>query len=246
MLIFAQFQITCCLKIKISSVLNLGSWAAGNIAFYREKLEKKIVANESKYRNVSPYNYCSISSLLHGHNFLHLDHRYPVEWETISSSNVKNPNIRPIGVQIPHPVQEHHCYPTRGDLSLFFKLLLRSCSNIFQSWSGSGNFQIWESDPVQNPATIDPTKMYPWFILRNDHTDSCYCRNWKVTPDLGPVFHKIFTPDPVRKKNAESCRKRLRHCGSMATSAPHLRQDAVGLLHAWKFTPNPTCDFVES
>jgi len=32
------------------------------------------------------------------------------------------------------------------------------------------------------------------FYLRNDHTDSCYCRNWKVTPDPGPVSHKFLPP----------------------------------------------------
>jgi len=37
---------------------------------------------------------------------------------------------------------------------------------------------------VQTPATIiEPTVMYPCFYFRNDHTDSCYCRNWKMTPD---------------------------------------------------------------
>jgi len=36
--------------------------------------------------------------------------------------------------------------------------------------------------PVQTPATIiDPTVIYPCFYLRNDCTDSCYCRNEKVT-----------------------------------------------------------------
>jgi len=45
MLIFTQFQTARCLRIEMSSVWKLGSRAAGNIAFYREKLEKKIVAN---------------------------------------------------------------------------------------------------------------------------------------------------------------------------------------------------------
>jgi len=47
--------------------------------------------------------------------------------------------------------------------------------------------------PVQTPATIiNPTLIYPCFYLKNDHTDSCYCRNWKVTPNLGPVFLKFW------------------------------------------------------
>jgi len=49
--------------------------------------------------------------------------------------------------------------------------------------------------PVQTPATIiHPTVIYPCFYLRNYRTDSCYCRNGKVTP--GPVFHKFLTPSP--------------------------------------------------
>ena len=63
--------------------------------------------------------------------------------------------------------------------------------------------------PVQTPATIiDPTVIFPCFHLINDHTDSCHYRNWKVTPDPGPVIPKFLTPDP--KKNAESCQSRLR------------------------------------
>jgi len=55
--------------------------------------------------------------------------------------------------------------------------------------------------PVQNPATIiHPTVIYHCFYLRNYRTDSCYCRNGKVTPDPGPVFHKFLTPDPGPKK----------------------------------------------
>ena len=55
--------------------------------------------------------------------------------------------------------------------------------------------------PFQIRANIDPTEIYPCFYSRNDHADACYCRNWKLTPDLGPVFHKIKTlgPDPVAK-----------------------------------------------
>ena len=55
--------------------------------------------------------------------------------------------------------------------------------------------------PVQTPATIiEPTVIYPCFYLRNDRTDSCYCRNGKVTP--GPLFYKFSTrgPDPGPKE----------------------------------------------
>jgi len=70
-----------------------GSRAACNIAFFLEKQEKKIVANMiSKYRNFSWNNYYSISSLLHGHSFFHLDNPVPnpVETETLSNPNPKN------------------------------------------------------------------------------------------------------------------------------------------------------------
>jgi len=59
------------------------------------------------------------------------------------------------------------------------------------------------------------------FFLRNDHADFCYCRNWKVTPDPGPVFHKILTPFPDPKEKRKYCRSRLRHSRSMATSGAY-------------------------
>ena len=67
------------------------------------------------------------------------------------------------------------------------------------------NFWIWVrkffkyENPtlVQTPATIiDPIVIYPWFYLRNDHTDSFYCRNRKLTPDPDPFFHKFLTSWP--------------------------------------------------
>jgi len=60
--------------------------------------------------------------------------------------------------------------------------------------------QIRDPIPVQTTVTIiDPTLIYPRFYLRNDYTDSCYCRNAKVPQDQGPVFHKSLTP--VVKRN---------------------------------------------
>ena len=62
-------------------------------------------------------------------------------------------------------------------------------------------FKFENLTPVQTPATIiNPTIIYPCFYLRNDHKDSCYCRNWKVTPVLEPVFPKYLTPDPGPKE----------------------------------------------
>jgi len=37
-------------------------------------------------------------------------------------------------------------------------------------------------------------------FLRNNHTDSCYRRNGKVTPDQGPLFHRFLTTDPGPKE----------------------------------------------
>ena len=64
---------------------------------------------------------------------------------------------------------------------------------------GPAIFQIWESDSCSDSGCNHQsnTLIYPCFYLSNDHTDSCYCRNSKVTPDLGPVFRKFFTPGPV-------------------------------------------------
>jgi len=71
MLIFTQFQTICCLRIDMSSLWKLGSRAAGNIAFYVEKQEKKIDADMiSKYRNFSRYSYYSISTFFAWPQFL--------------------------------------------------------------------------------------------------------------------------------------------------------------------------------
>jgi len=103
---------------------------------------------------------------------------------------------------------------SRGDHSHFFRFRLRSCSKFFESRRQFYKFE--NPTPVQTPATIiDPTVIYPCFYSRNDRKD--YCRNGKVTPGPGPVFHKLLTP--VRKKNAESCRSRIRHSVFGAISA---------------------------
>jgi len=58
-------------------------------------------------------------------------------------------------------------------------------------------FKFENPTPVQTPVTIiDPTVIYPCFYLRNDRKDYCCCRNGKVTPVPGPVFHKFLTPGP--------------------------------------------------
>jgi len=58
-------------------------------------------------------------------------------------------------------------------------------------------FKYENSTPVQTPATIiDPTVICPWFYFRDDRTDPCYCRNRKLIPDPGLVFHKFLTSGP--------------------------------------------------
>jgi len=79
--------------------------------------------------------------------------------------------------------------------------------------------------PFQIRANIDPTEIYPCFYSRNDHADACYCRNWKLTPDLGPVFSqnkdsgsgsgcesKTQNPSGVDSGNPDSWPPLLRTC----------------------------------
>jgi len=62
-------------------------------------------------------------------------------------------------------------------------------------------FKFENPTPVQTPAAIiNPAVIYSCFYLRNHRTDSCYCRNGKMTPDPGPVFHKFLTPGPKEKR----------------------------------------------
>jgi len=79
--------------------------------------------------------------------------------------------------------------PTRGGRSYIFRLRIRYCS------------KFENPTPARTPAAIiDPTAIYPCFYLRNDRTDSCCCRNGKVTPDPGPVFHRFLDPAPGPKE----------------------------------------------
>ena len=72
-------------------------------------------------------------------------------------------------------------------------------------------FKFENTTAVQTPATIIvPTVIYTCSYLRNDHTDSCQCRNGKVTPDPGPVFHKFLTPDGGPNEKRRFLRGRLR------------------------------------
>jgi len=69
-------------------------------------------------------------------------------------------------------------------------------------------FKFENQTPLQTTARIiDTTVIYPCFYLINDHADSCYCLNWKVTPVRIWFFPNFLLW--VRKKNAESCRSRV-------------------------------------
>jgi len=58
---------------------------------------------------------------------------------------------------------------------------------------GPAILQIWESDSCSDSGyNHRSNRYYPCFYLRNISTDSCNCRNGKVTP--GPVFQKFLTP----------------------------------------------------
>jgi len=92
---------------------------------------------------------------------------------------------------------------TKGGRSHFFRLRLRSCSKMFES--GSANFSNCESDSCPDSGYNHQSNLnLPMFLLKNDRTDSCCCRNWKVTPDPVPVFPKFLTPgpDPVPKEKS--------------------------------------------
>jgi len=71
---------------------------------------------------------------------------------------------------------------------------------IFNPGLGKGPefFKFENPTPVQTPATIDSTEIYPCFYLRNDHADSCHGWKWKVTPDS--VFHKLLASVPKEKR----------------------------------------------
>jgi len=106
-------------------------------------------------------------------------------------------------------------------------------------------FKFENPTPVQTPATIiDPTAIYPCFYLRNDHTDSCFSRNEKVTPDPGLVFHKFLTPGPKEKRrilleSTPVIRIRSHLCKLPEVSTEPWTGSGLGILQV-------TCDFFGS
>ena len=100
-------------------------------------------------------------------------------------------------------------------------------------------FEFENLTPVQIPATIiELTVIYPCFYQRNDRTESCYCRNGKVTTDPGPVFHKFLTPGPKEK-----CRI-LPESTPVTGFGPISALQEISGVGIWKFcNPDPIRDF---
>ena len=136
---------------------------------------------------------------------------------------------------------------TKVGRSHFFRLRLHSCSKMFES--GSWIFQIWESDYCSDSAYHRSNRNLPMLFLRNGHPDSCYCRNWEVTPALGGVLHKILTPGadlgPKKYRILPESTPALRIHGHLcATSTGRHRHaveiynsdlDGLGATHFWPF-----------
>jgi len=87
---------------------------------------------------------------------------------------------------------------SRGGTSKFPYLFQVSDDTI--KWTGSEFFQIRESDSCSDSScnhrsnsNLPMFSLYKW--------THCYCRNWKVTPDPGPVFPKLLTPGPIPGPN---------------------------------------------
>jgi len=75
---------------------------------------------------------------------------------------------------------------------------------------------------LRNSSKLNKRQLVP-IRERNDYADSCYSRKYKVTRVR--FFTKFWLR--IRKKNAEPCRSRLRHSGSMATFAAYLHRRSV-------------------
>ena len=66
---------------------------------------------------------------------------------------------------------------------------------------GPAILQIRESDSCSDSGyNHRSNRNLTMFSPKKDRTDSCYCRNERVTPDPGPLFHKFLTPGPKEKR----------------------------------------------
>ena len=90
-----------------------------------------------------------------------------------------------------------------GGRSHFFRLRLHPVPKFLNQGQDPGLaiFQIWGSDSCSDSGyNHRSNRNFPMFFLRNGRTDSCSCRNGKVTLVSGPVFLKFFTPGPDPKE----------------------------------------------
>jgi len=106
-----------------------------------------------------------------------------------------------------------------GSQSDFFRLRLRSWSKIFESGSGSEifpNIRIQLLFGLWLKSILDAWKITTQTTASTEIEKRCR---------HVACFLKIFyaNPVPLRKINEESCRSRLDHSGSMATSVIYVR-----------------------
>ena len=72
--------------------------------------------------------------------------------------------------------------------------------NIFNP--GPAILQIWESGSCSDSGCNHRSnRNFSMFYLRNDRTDSRNCRNGKVTPVPGSVFHKFWSGSERKTQN---------------------------------------------
>ena len=89
---------------------------------------------------------------------------------------------------------------TRGGGVTFLDSDSAPVLKFFNPDTGPEISRIWESDSCSDSGCCRSKRNLPCFYSRSDYADSCYCRNWKLTPD--PVFLKFLTqsPDPGKKR----------------------------------------------
>ena len=89
---------------------------------------------------------------------------------------------------------------------------------------GPAIFQIWGSDSCSDSGYNHQSNLnLPMFLLKKWPHRLLLLPKLKSDSGSGSGFPKFLTPgpDPVRRKNAESCRSRLRPSGFGSTSAPN-------------------------
>jgi len=86
------------------------------------------------------------------------------------------------------------CLYSRCDRSLFFRLRPAPVPKFLNPDPGPAILQIRESDSCSDSGyNHRSNRNLTMFSPKKERRDSCYCRNEKVTPDPGPLFHKFLT-----------------------------------------------------